>query len=98
LTVDGWHGHPDLRHVLAYLADRGVNRLFVEAGARLAEAFIAGELVDRLHVVDVAATLGSTGVPAAVLGTFEDRIAAARFAEVDRRLLGEDKVRTFARH
>lgn len=97
VTVEGRRGHPRLKPVLALLAERGVNRLFVEAGARLAEAFIAGELVDRLHLIGAAGKIGRLGVPAALLGSLEDRIAAARFNEVDRRTLGEDKVRTFAR-
>jgi len=42
--------------------------------------------------------LGRAGVPAALLGRFEDRIQAARFSEVDRRMLGEDKVRTLTRN
>ena len=62
------------------------------------EAFIAGELVDRLHIVDVGRELGRSGVPAALLGRFEDRIDAARFSQVDQRVLGEDKVRTLERH
>ena len=72
--------------------------LFVEAGAKLAESFIAGELIDRLHIVDVGRDLGRSGVPAALLGGFADRIAAARFSQVDQRVLGEDKVRTLERH
>ena len=98
IEVEGRHGRPDLRQVMAVLAERGVNRLFVEAGAKLAETFIAGELIDRLHIVDVGRELGRSGVPAAVLGGFEDRIAAARFSQVDQRVLGEDKVRTLERH
>ena len=97
VAVAGRHGRPDLRRVLALLGERGINRLFVEAGARLAESLIAGELVDRLLVLDVPGRLGKAGVPAALLGHFEDRIAAARFSEVDRRWLGEDKVRSFER-
>lgn len=96
-TVNGRHGRPDLRRVLTLLGERGINRLFVEAGARLAESLIAGELVDRLMVIDVPGRLGKAGVPAALLGHFEDRIAAARFSEVDRRWQGEDKVRSFER-
>jgi diaminohydroxyphosphoribosylaminopyrimidine deaminase/5-amino-6-(5-phosphoribosylamino)uracil reductase len=95
--VEGRHSRPDLRKVMSVLADRGINRLFVEAGAKLAESFIAGELIDRLHIVDSPVELGRAGVPAALLGRFEDRIAAARFSEVDRRQLGEDKVRTLER-
>ena len=97
LEIEGRRGHPELRRLLPILAERGINRLFVEAGARLAESFIAGELVDRLHVIDTAAEIGRSGLPAALLGRFEDRIAAARFSQVDRVVLGEDKVRTFAR-
>jgi len=97
VEVEGRHGRPDLRKVMSVLADRGINRLFVEAGAKLAESFIAGELVDRLHIVDAFAEIGRGGVPAALLGRFEDRIAAARFSEVDRRRLGDDKVRTLER-
>lgn len=98
VTVEGRRGRPSLRAVMALLAERGINRLLVEAGAQLADAFIAADLVDRLIVVDAAQQVGRGGVPAAVMGRFEDRIAAARFSEVDRRALGEDKVRTFQRH
>ena len=97
VAVEGRHGRPDLRQVLTILGDRGINRLFVEAGAKLAESFIAGELVDRLHLVDTTAEPGRSGVPAALLGRFADRIAAARFSQVDRRALGEDNVRTLER-
>ena len=98
VEVEGRHGRPDLRQVMTLLAERGINRLFVEAGAKLAESFIAGEMIDRLHIVDVGRELGRSGVPAAVLGSFADRIAAARFSQVDQRVLGEDKVRTLERH
>jgi diaminohydroxyphosphoribosylaminopyrimidine deaminase/5-amino-6-(5-phosphoribosylamino)uracil reductase len=98
VAVEGRHGRPDLRTALGVLAERGVNRLFVEAGAKLAESFIAGELIDRLYILDSPVELGRAGVPAALLGRFEDRIQAARFSEVDRRMLGEDKVRTLTRN
>jgi len=97
VPVEGRHGRPDLRQVMTILAQRGINRLFVEAGAKLAESFIAGELVDRMFILDTPAQLGRSGVPAALLGRFEDRIAAARFSTVDQRVLGEDKVRVLQR-
>lgn len=97
LAVDGQRGHPDLRRLLTILGDRGINRVFAEAGARLAETFIAGELVDRIQLIEVAREIGRAGVPAALLGRFADRIAAARFSEVDQRALGEDKVRVLER-
>ena len=97
IPVEGRHGRPDLREVMNILGERGINRVFVEAGAKLAESFIAGELVDRMYIVDTPAELGRSGVQAALLGRFEDRIAAARFSTVDQRVLGEDKVRTLQR-
>jgi hypothetical protein len=50
-----------------------------------------------VHIIDTPSELGRSGVPAALLGRFDDRIAAARFSQVDRRALGEDKVRTLER-
>jgi diaminohydroxyphosphoribosylaminopyrimidine deaminase / 5-amino-6-(5-phosphoribosylamino)uracil reductase len=97
VQVEGRRGHPDLRKVVNLLAVGGINHLFVEAGARLAESFIAAELIDRLYVIDSAVTVGRFGVPAALLGRFHERISAARYSEVDRLILGEDKVRTFER-
>lgn len=97
IAVADRRGRADLRELLGLLAARGINRLFVEAGARLVESFIGGELVDRLEIIDVDKTLGPAGTPAALLGSFADRMAAARLVEVDRRALGEDKVRTFQR-
>ncbi len=98
VEVDGRRGHPDLRRVAALLAAGGINRLFVEAGARLAESFISAELIDRLYVIDSAITVGRFGVPAALLGRFHERIAAAKYVEVDRLMLGEDNVRVYERH
>ena len=97
VEIEGRRGHPDLRRVVNLRATGGVNRLFVEAGARLAESFIAAELIDRLYVMDSAVKVGKFGVPAALLGRFNERITAARYSEVDRLVLGEDKVRTFER-
>ena len=97
VEIESRNGRPELRLVLALLAERGIDRLFVEAGARLAEAFLGGELVDRLLLIDSPQQIGGLGTPATALGHFVDRIAAARFSEVDRRQLGEDKVRTLER-
>lgn len=97
VQVEGRRSHPDLRKVTSLLAIGGINRLFVEAGARLAESFIAAELIDRLHVIDSALNIGRFGVPAALGGRFHERVLAAKYTEVDRLVLGEDKVRTYER-
>ena len=71
IEVQGRRGHHELGQGLCLLGSRGINRLFVEAGARLAESFIAGELVDRMYVIDAAREIGRQGVPAALLGRFD---------------------------
>jgi len=48
VTMPAVAGHPDLAAVLADLAQRGVNELHVEAGARLSGAFIDADLCDEL--------------------------------------------------
>ena len=97
IGVEGKGGRPNLRKALAALSDRGIGRLLVEGGARLTEALIVAELVDRFHLLTGTAELGRKGVPAAMLGSIEGRLRAAGFAEVDRRPLGADMLRTFER-
>jgi diaminohydroxyphosphoribosylaminopyrimidine deaminase/5-amino-6-(5-phosphoribosylamino)uracil reductase len=97
VEVDGRRGHPELKNVVSLLATGGINRLFVEAGARLTESFISAELIDRLYVIDSAQTIGRFGVPAALRGRFQERINVARYSEVDRQMLGDDKLRIFER-
>ncbi|TAK49299.1 MAG: bifunctional diaminohydroxyphosphoribosylaminopyrimidine deaminase/5-amino-6-(5-phosphoribosylamino)uracil reductase RibD [Xanthobacteraceae bacterium] len=50
--------------VLAELSRRGITRLLVEGGARVAAAFIAAGLVDEAWLFRSAMTIGPGGVPA----------------------------------
>lgn len=97
IEVEGRNGRPNLRKALAVLAQRGIGRLMVEGGASLTEALIAAELIDRFHLLTGTTTVGTKGVPATILGTLDGRLRAAGFAEVDRRALGADMLRTFER-
>ena len=54
---------PRLEIVLARLAGRGVGRLLVEGGARLGSEFLAGGLVDELHLVIAPFFVGDPGAP-----------------------------------
>lgn len=56
IIVPECDGRPDLRAVLQLLAQRGANEIWVEAGARLAGAFVRESLFDEL-VLYVAPTL-----------------------------------------
>jgi diaminohydroxyphosphoribosylaminopyrimidine deaminase/5-amino-6-(5-phosphoribosylamino)uracil reductase len=54
----------DLSAVLHALAERGITRLLVEGGARIASSFVAGGLVDEFWLVRGAGAIGSDGVAA----------------------------------
>lgn len=97
ISVDGRNNRPDLRKGVLALTARGIVNLLVEGGARLVEAFIAAELLDRFHLVTTDAVVGRGGIPATLLGGLDGRLRAAGFVEVDQRALGADKLRTFER-
>jgi diaminohydroxyphosphoribosylaminopyrimidine deaminase/5-amino-6-(5-phosphoribosylamino)uracil reductase len=70
----------DLQEALAALAARGITRLLVEGGARLAAALLRGGLVDRLAWFQAPLIIGGDGL-AAIAGLGIDTLAAAaRFA------------------
>ena len=51
-----------VQQVLEDLALRGINRLMVEGGARVARSFLEAGLVDEFHLIRSAVTLGPDGV------------------------------------
>jgi len=54
----------DLADALRALADKGITRLMVEAGARVASSFVAAGLADEVWLLRGPAPIGSDGVPA----------------------------------
>lgn len=97
IEVEGKGGRPDLQKAMAALSERGIGRLLVEGGAKLTEALIVAELIDRFHLIAGTSEIGRRGVPATILGGIGGRLRAAGFAEVDRRAFGNDMLRTFER-
>ena len=51
-----------VQQVLADLGLRGINRLMVEGGARVAHSFLEAGLVDEFHLIRSSVTLGPDGV------------------------------------
>jgi diaminohydroxyphosphoribosylaminopyrimidine deaminase / 5-amino-6-(5-phosphoribosylamino)uracil reductase len=61
------HDNPaglDLPAVLRILSERGVTRLMVEGGARVAASFVAAGLVDEIWLLRGPAPIGADGIPA----------------------------------
>jgi diaminohydroxyphosphoribosylaminopyrimidine deaminase/5-amino-6-(5-phosphoribosylamino)uracil reductase len=80
----------DLGAVLAELARREVNELLVEAGARLAGAFIAARLVDEFVLYLAPHMLGHDAVPLAMLPMLDELGERWQFRYADVRQVGED--------
>jgi diaminohydroxyphosphoribosylaminopyrimidine deaminase / 5-amino-6-(5-phosphoribosylamino)uracil reductase len=54
----------DLHAVLRALSERGVTRLLVEGGSRVASSFVAAGLVDEIWLLRGAEAVGADGIPA----------------------------------
>ena len=54
----------DLPAVLHALSEKGITRLMVEGGARVASSFVAAGLVDEIWLLRGPETVGADGVPA----------------------------------
>jgi diaminohydroxyphosphoribosylaminopyrimidine deaminase / 5-amino-6-(5-phosphoribosylamino)uracil reductase len=52
----------DLTEVLHALADRGITRLLVEGGSRVASSFVAANLVDEFWLLRGPDAIGTDGV------------------------------------
>ena len=95
VPVDASGRHPDLGEVLSALAQRGVNELHVEAGARLNAALIAGGWVDE-YLVYLAPKLIGPGRPLADLPELTNLSGLVDLHFHDVQLVGED-LRVLAR-
>jgi diaminohydroxyphosphoribosylaminopyrimidine deaminase/5-amino-6-(5-phosphoribosylamino)uracil reductase len=80
---------------LAALGERGITRLLVEGGGRLAAALVRARLVDRLAWVHAPMLIGNDGVPA-VAGFGLDALAdAPRFERLSAEIVGADVLTIF---
>jgi diaminohydroxyphosphoribosylaminopyrimidine deaminase / 5-amino-6-(5-phosphoribosylamino)uracil reductase len=85
----GGDGKIDLQHLMRLLAEKGVNSLMVEGGARVITSFISAGLVDQF-VITIAPTLigGLPVIDSAGLQPF----AQVRLDRVHYQQLGEDLI------
>jgi diaminohydroxyphosphoribosylaminopyrimidine deaminase/5-amino-6-(5-phosphoribosylamino)uracil reductase len=90
-------GRPDPKAMLLELGRRGLTRVLVEGGARLAGALMKAGLVDRIAWFRAPLALGGDGVPALEPLGIADPAAAAKWKRIDQRRLGEDTLEYLAR-
>ncbi len=89
-------GRPDPSAMLQELGRRGLTRVLVEGGARLAGALMKAGLVDRIAWFRAPLALGGDGVPALEPLGIADPNHAPRWRRIDSRTLGTDTLETFA--
>ena len=88
-------GNPDLAQILRVLAERGITRLLVEGGGRIAAALVKAGLVDRLVWFRAPRLIGGDGV-SAVAGFGVDQLReAAGFRLVSSVPVGADAMDTY---
>lgn len=88
-------GGLDLHEAVRLLAMRGITRLMVEAGPRVAGAFLASGLVDEANVFTAPQTLGTDAIDA--LHGLPLSALDAYLSETETELHGSDRVRVLRR-
>jgi diaminohydroxyphosphoribosylaminopyrimidine deaminase / 5-amino-6-(5-phosphoribosylamino)uracil reductase len=88
-------GHIDLARALGLLGERGLTRLLVEGGGRLAAALLRGGLVDRLVWLHAPLLLGGDGIPAVAALGFDRLADAPAFEHLATETVGDDVISTF---
>jgi diaminohydroxyphosphoribosylaminopyrimidine deaminase/5-amino-6-(5-phosphoribosylamino)uracil reductase len=88
-------GRLSIAAALTALAERGLTRLLVEGGGRLAASFVDEKLVDALVIFRSGIVLGGDAIPA-VAGLGLEAIAdAPAFRLVDSRQIGQDRMESY---
>ena len=90
-------GRPSARAMLQALGSRGITRLLVEGGSRMAAALLDAGLVDRMAWFRAPVLIGADGLPAAALLGLDRLTAAPRFRLTGVEQLGPDLLESYAR-
>ncbi len=88
-------GRPDLNATFHALAERGLTRVLVEAGGRLAASLFALGLVDRLVWFRSPRVMGSDGVPATASMSLENLGKIPGFRRLSVVEVGDDLMETY---
>jgi diaminohydroxyphosphoribosylaminopyrimidine deaminase/5-amino-6-(5-phosphoribosylamino)uracil reductase len=90
-------GHVDLGAALAWLARRGITRVFSEGGPAVGSLMIRSGLADEVVLLTAAKPLGRPGLPALEAPAYAALADASRYAELDAATLGDDELRRWER-
>jgi len=88
-------GNPDLGQVMKALAQRGITRVLVEGGGRIAAALVKLDVVDRLVWFRAPRLIGADGVPAVAGFGVEQLHQAVDFRLLSSVAVGADAMDTY---
>ena len=97
IRVHGAAGGLDLPAVLHNLSERGITRLMVEGGARVASSFVAAGLVDEIWLLRGPGTVGADGVSALDAMPLSAITQSPNFKVRASETLGEDSLTIYER-
>ena len=87
----------DLNACLGALADKGVTRLLVEGGAKLAASLLKADLADRIELFTCPKVLGGDATPAVGSLSLTNLAQSTKWHQIDNRRLDEDQLSIFQR-
>jgi diaminohydroxyphosphoribosylaminopyrimidine deaminase/5-amino-6-(5-phosphoribosylamino)uracil reductase len=97
LRVDAPGGRIDLAAALRQLAGRGITRVLVEGGPKMAAAFLQADLVDEAALFRAPMTIGPDGIDALDTLPLAALTHSPRLKSIGVEALGVDTVETFER-
>lgn len=93
----GGEARIDIAAALGALGSRGINRVLVEGGSRLAASLLRADLVDRIAWFHAPAVMGGDGLPAAQPFGVAGLAGMPRFVRTRVSALGADVLSEFSR-
>jgi len=97
IEVAAGEGGVDIADGLRALAKRGITRLMVEGGGRVAASLLRAGLVDRLVWFRAPRVIGGDGLPAAAGFGVDALDDAVNFTTIESRAVGDDIMEIYAR-
>ncbi len=90
-------GHPRPAEVAGALAERGITRVLIEGGGRIAASYLTAGLVDRLTWFHAPRVMGGDGVPAAAALGSASLLDLPCFTRSSVTGIGEDVLEVYSR-
>lgn len=89
-TIPNENQRVDLRKAMAYLAEKQINSVWIEAGAQLAGAFLTAKLVDEIIIYQAPKLMGTASLSSFQLEDFQSMDQVIDLSIIDTRMVSGD--------